>query len=435
MTSSAVKTPYSEAVWAFRAQPVKLPWVEEMRNRALKAFDEKRFPDRHWESWRYFSPAAILKTGYLKPQPSQTLQKVDPSFFADARCRIVFVDGLFSPKLSSQAPGNVDFSELWAGLFNATDLHGRLGCALESEENPFFLINTFSFEDGALIRIPAGRKALEPLHLFFFTTGDQGAVASAPRILLVAEENSEAVVLCHFYGGSHGSNTFENAAAEIHLDAGARVQWINLQTQKNVAGSLFFNTRAYIRAGAELEMTTVSRGREVTRNEVLAHLEGSGAQCRLSGLSVLSGASRVHNEMTVNHKAEETVSRQFYKNLLDGDSQAEFNSLAHVFPGAQKSDSNQLNKNLLLSDDAHVYSRPKLKIYADDVQASHGSATGQADGQELFYLRSRGLDLRTARFVLSYGFAEEILMKIPVLSIREKLETLVKDAIETMIRE
>lgn len=435
MTSSVVKAPYSEAVGSFRAQPIKLPWVEEMRNRAFKAFEGKGFPDRHWESWRYFSPAAILKTAYGKPQPSETLQTVDPSLFKDARCRVVFVDGLFSPKLSSQAPGNVDFSELWAGLFNATDLHCRLGCALETEENPFLLINTFSFDDGALIRIPSGRKALEPLHLFFFTSGDQGAVASAPRILLVAEENTEAVVFCHFYGGSHGSETFENAAAEIHLDAGARVQWVNLQTQKSASGSLFFNTRAYVRAGAELEMTTISRGREVTRNEVLAHLEGPGAQCCLSGLSVLSGGSRVHNEMSVNHKAGGTVSRQFYKNLLDGHSQAEFNSLAHVFPNAQKSDSNQLNKNLLLSDDARVYSRPKLKIYTDDVQASHGSATGHADQQELFYLRSRGLDLRTARFVLSYGFAEEILMKIPVLPIREKLETLIKDAIETMIRE
>lgn len=434
MTSSAAAAPYSEIVRTFRAQPVKLGWVEDLRNRALKAFDEKGFPDRHWESWRYFSPAAILKTGYRKPAPSEPLEKTDP-VFAGARCRIVFVDGLFSPKLSSQAPGHIDFSELWSGLFNSTDLHERLGSGLASEENPFVLINTFSFEDGALIRIPSGRTALEPLHLFFFTSAAHGPAASVPRILLVAEENSEAVVVCHFYGGRHGGDAFENAAAEIHLDAGARVQWLNLETQKGTSGSLFFNARAYLKAGARLDMTTVTRGREVTRNEVIADLEGPGAECRLSGLAVLSGSSRVHNELTVNHKAEGAVSRQFYKNLLDAQSQAEFNSLAYVFPGAQKSDSNQLNKNLLLSDDARVYSRPKLKIYADDVQASHGSATGQADTQELFYLRSRGLDRRTARFVLAYGFAEEVLMQIPLPAIRENLENLVKDAIETMIRE
>lgn len=433
MTVSESKSSYAQQVRLSKAQEVRLGWVEALRARALKAFDEKGFPDKSWESWRYFTPSKLLSSAFEKPVPAELLSKEDP-IFSGARCRIVFVDGLFSPKLSSQAPGNVDFSELWSGLFNHPELETRLGRDLDKEDNPFSLINTFAFEDGALIMLPSGRQALEPLHLFFFTTGTRGPVASVPRILLVAEEGAEVSVVARFYGGNHGQNSFENAVAEIHADAGARVRWTNLQIQENESGSLFLQTRAYLKEKAELDMVTVTRGREITRNEIRAELEGPGAQCRISGLSVLSGRSQAHQALSVLHRSPGAVSRQIYKNLLDGQSRAEFNSLAEVCPGAQKSDSHQLNKNLLLSDDARVYSRPKLKIYADDVQAAHGSATGQADPGELFYLRSRGLDLRTARFVLAYGFAEEILSLIPEKEVRAEIEASVKNAVHAMVR-
>ncbi len=427
-------TCYADTVRSLRAKAVRLPWVESLREHALKTFEAKGFPERSWESWKYYSPKELLATSFQSPRLLTPVDRTDP-LFKDARCRIVFVNGLFSPQLSSQAPGNIDFSELWSGLFNQTDLEARLGRNLNKEENPFLLVNTFSFQDGAFIRIPKGRTALEPLHLFFLSSPDQeNPVASNARILVIAEEGSQASVVCHYYG--IGTNpSFENAGGEIYLDQGAKLEWVNLQHQNKGEGTLFCNLRAYLRNDARLEMVTFSRGGKIVRNEVLADLEGPGAVCNIGGLSVLSGETRVFNEVTANHRAPATVSRQFYKNILDETSVAEFNSLAYVFPGAQKSDSNQLNKNLLLSDDARVYSRPKLKIYADDVQASHGSANGQGDTQELFYLRSRGLDRRTARLVLAFGFAEEVLQRISLVPVRKQLEEIVRSALEAMIRE
>lgn len=433
--SAASTAAYAETVRSTQGSSVKAVWVEELRQKARGLFESKGFPDRHWESWRYLSLGKLLETPFHKPSALPASAESGHPGLNDYPNRLVFVNGLPEPRLSSLLPGVLEVSSLRAALAAQPGLQSFLGQNIETEENPFVLINTFSFEDGALIRIPKGKKAAEPLHLFFLTMPEAGPVASASRILVIAEEDSEASIACHFYGNDRKPGAFENIAAELYLARSARVNWVSLQTQNAAEGTLFLNARAYLKADASLDMVTFSRGREVTRNEVRVDLEGPRAVCHLNGLAVLSGASRVYSEITANHKSEGTISRQFYKNLLDGSSQAEFNSLAYVFPGAQKSDSNQLNKNLLLSDDARVYSRPKLKIYADDVQASHGSANGQSDTQELFYLQSRGLDRKTARFVLAYGFAEEILNQIPLRNIREQLESEVHSALESMIRE
>lgn len=433
--TAAASTAYAETVRSFRAKSPQPAWVESLRQKAFELFEAKGFPDRHWESWRYLTLSRLLETSFQKPASVDAGVLKSHPMFKNAACRMVFVNGLFNPGLSSLVSSEVEFTGMQEGLARGTDLQSYLGKNIETEENPFVLINMFSFEEGALIRVPKGRKAEEPLHLFFLGEPQGGPASSVSRILLIAEENSEVSVACHFCGGDGDAGAFENIAAEIHVDRGARVNWMNLQPHSPESGTLFFNARGSLKEDAALNMVTFSRGREVTRNEVLIDLEGPRSACHILGLSVLSGASRVYSEVTANHKAVGTVSRQFYKNLLDDSSQAEFNSLAHVFPGAQKSDSNQLNKNLLLSDDARVYSRPKLKIYADDVQASHGSANGQSDTQELFYLQSRGLDRKTARFVLAYGFAEEILNQIPLESVREDLESKVHSVLESMIRE
>ena len=170
----------------------------------------------------------------------------------------------------------------------------------------------------------------------------------------------------------------------------------------------------------------------MSHHELTVDYQGEGACSEDFGLSILRGQSHVSQIFNVRHQNSHCRTRQLYKNILGDRAQAEFNSLVHVFTGTKGSDSDQLNRNLIVSDSARAFSRPQLKIDADDVAATHGSATGQLDERELFYLRSRGLEKTLARYVLTYGFAEEILKKIKSDSMRWQLELWVRKEIEAM---
>ncbi len=183
--------------------------------------------------------------------------------------------------------------------------------------------------------------------------------------------------------------------------------------------------------GSRLEIVGTATGGSIIRNDIHVDLDGAEAFCPLAGLAALAGKSQAFQHVSVNHRFLNCTSRQIYKNILAGDSVAEFNSLVHVWRCAQKSDSEQLDKNLLLSENARVYSRPQLRIDNDDVRASHGAATGRLEKDELFYLQSRGFPKELARFLLIYGFAKEVLEKIRPEELRRQLEP----QWETQVRE
>jgi Fe-S cluster assembly protein SufD len=181
----------------------------------------------------------------------------------------------------------------------------------------------------------------------------------------------------------------------------------------------FLNVRAQLQEGSRLDLTGITTGGSMTRNDIHVDLDGAEAFCSLAGLSILEQRSQAFQHVTVNHRYLNCTSRQVYKNILAGESVAEFNSMVHVWRCAKKSDSEQLDKNLLLSDTARVYSRPQLKIDNDDVRASHGAATGQMEKEELFYLQSRGIPKDQARYLLIYGFAQEVLQKVQPETVRK----------------
>ncbi len=189
-------------------------------------------------------------------------------------------------------------------------------------------------------------------------------------------------------------------------------------------------SHATLAEGSRLEFIGVACGEGVMEHRFEVDLKGKDASVSLKALSVLGGESEMRNNTVVHHSAPGTVSRQVYKDILSGKAQSGYSGLVHVHRGADKSDSNQLNRNLLLSDDASAHSEPQLKIDADDVKCTHGSSTGQLPDEEVFYLRSRGLDQAAARSLLIYGFAEEILQEIPAGDVRNELEALVRSGLK-----
>lgn len=189
-------------------------------------------------------------------------------------------------------------------------------------------------------------------------------------------------------------------------------------------------SRAELAEGSRLEFVGVSCGEGSMRHRFEVDLKGKEASVSLKGLSVLSGGAAVLNDTVVHHSAPGTVSRQVFKDILSGRAESGYSGLVHVHRGADKSDSNQLNRNLLLSDNAAARSEPQLKIDADDVKCSHGSSTGRLPDEEIFYLRSRGIDASSARSLLIYGFANEILKEIPSAEVRGELEARVRKELE-----
>jgi Fe-S cluster assembly protein SufD len=281
-------------------------------------------------------------------------------------------------------------------------------------------LNTAFVEDGAFLHVPADISLPAPIELLFLTTAPGALVQS--RVLIVAGAGSRfSVVERHV--GLTGEAYFANAVTEIAVGPGASVDHYVLQEQG--AGAFHIAT-----VDAELERDSAFStcgamfGGRLARTTLAVRFGGEGGRAALSGLYVIGGRQHVDNHVTVDHAVPRCSSQQLYKGVLDGASRAVFNGRILVRPDAQKTDANQTNKHLLLSDGVEVDSKPQLEIFADDVRCTHGAAEGQLAPEALFYLRSRGLGEASARALLTYGFAREVVDRIALAPVREHLDRL-----------
>lgn len=408
------------------------PWLAGIRQGAYERFKSIGFPTRKFEAWKTISLDPLLGASFVSSE-RRSAPELEPEFlknfnFFDEDSKIVFVNGFYSDKLSSAGflPHGVFLSRLSENIELTPDLVSPyLARDFQNDTNAFSLINAFSFRDGAFITIPKDTVLDKPLQIFFITSNpDENGLAIHPRVLIMLGDRSKAEVTVHFTGFG-GKKYFNNACVEIYLGEGASLDYGTVQRESKSAVG-FLSSRYFLKKESSLNGLSFSQGGRLLRNEIQARFDGAHASVSLKGLSVLSGESQAFQHVTMDHAAPHCASRQFYKNILLDRSKSEFNSLVHVGRDAQKSDSNQLNKNLLLSDLAQCYSRPQLKIDNDDVSCTHGATVGQLEKDELFYLRSRGFSEGSARFVLTYGFAEEILEEVKPQLLRKELESLVE---------
>lgn len=417
-----------------------LPWLKAIRQKAFERFRQIHFPTRKLENWKYTPLDRILKAPFV-PLPQSPSEVSDEHVFdkynlvKEGERRIVFINGIPSERysLGTPLPAGVILEDLGSVLRRDPEkVRPYLAPHPESEANAFAAVNTFSFQKGFFLWVPPGTEVPLPVHLVFAGVGrPQGPPAFCPRVLVVLGEGARLQWITSYISISR-EPYFLNGVLEIYLGKGSRMEWTVVQRQ--AAGVSHVSTaRCFLEESSSLRRVAFLRGGDVSHYETQIHLRGENASNEDFGLAVLKGDSRVSQIIDVHHERSHGRTRQLYKNILADQSQAEFNSLVHVYRGTRGSDSDQLNRNLILSEGGRAWSRPQLQIDADDVQATHGSATGQLDARELFYLQSRGLDLALARFVLTYGFAEEILEKMKPDSIRWQLELLVRQQIEAMV--
>ena len=428
--SQAIKeeSAYGEAFREFAARVVEgePAWVARLREGAFARFEELGFPTTDEEDWKYTNVAPVARAEFKPAEVSTKLESetVEPFVSAEARqSRLVFVDGVLRRELSSLeaiADGvvAVDLGAALAGE-HAEVLWEHLGRLSGEGSDAFSALNTAFLGGGAFLHVAKGVEAAAPVQLLFVSTAESEA-ATFPRVLVVAERDSR-LDLIETYVSVGDASYLTNAVVEVFVGEGARVTHYKVQDE-GAAAFHVASTRAELSRSSFYDLTTVTLGAQLSRHNIEILLESEGAECRVDGLYIVGTGQHTDTHSLIDHRVPNCASRQTYKGILDGRSRAVFNGRVFVREDARGTDAQQSNKNLLLSREARVDTKPQLEIYNDDVKCSHGATVGQLEEEELFYLLSRGLHPDLARNLLTYGFAEEIVERIKFESIRAQLD-------------
>jgi Fe-S cluster assembly protein SufD len=407
--------------------------IRPLREAAFARFAELGLPTTQDEDWKYTSLAPLAQVqftpaveGELQGPTLEQLDRLAGGPPGDGAARLVFVDGHHRPELSSHgaSSGRAFIGSLAAALAERPELVEReLARHADYQRVALVALNTAFIEDGAFIHLPAGEVLQAPIHLLFVSTAPGRATVSQPRNLIVAGAGSQATVV-ETYAGLFDEVYFTNAVTEVVLGEGSRLEHTKLQEESARA---FHIALLQVHHGRNSRFTShsVALGAALARNEVRALFASEGSECTLNGFYMATGKQHLDNRTLIDHQSPRCTSRELYKGVLDGHSRGVFSGRVVVRMDAQKTDASQTNRNLLLSEEALVNTKPQLEIFADDVKCAHGAAVGKLDEDALFYLRSRGLDREAARSLLTYAFASEMVNLIPVGPQRARVRELV----------
>ena len=411
-------------------------WLELVRSGALDRFEQLGFPTVHEEEFKYTNLAPLAKESF---GPA-----VNPVEFSDSNigrfgypettnAHLVVVNGFLREDLSTKnGLGDVVGIDLFSAVADARYnkiVRKYLARNANYDDNGLKALNTAFLQSGVFLWIPKNVKLEAPLQITFVADGSN--TASFPRLLVVAEENSSATLIESFVSTGDESH-FTNAIAEIVVKDGARFEHYHLQNENRSAFHVA-TTAAELCRASSYAVTSINFGARLARHDVSVVMDHEGAECWVDGLYVAGANQHTDTHSVIDHKQPHCNSHQLYKGILDGNARAVFNGKIFVREGAQKTDAMQTNKNLLLSPQARIDTKPQLEIYADDVKCAHGAAVGQIDDEELFYLQTRGMNPELARSLLTYGFAEEVIGKIKVESIRSQLDDAVLSHLHTRL--
>lgn len=420
-------------------------WLQDIRANAWSRFAGTGFPTarRGNERWKYTNVGPIANTDFafpLIPAPANGSKSLAPAYQIEgpAVYDLVFVDGRYSPQLSSPAAG---FAAGFATGFNGVtaasmalstrdgslDLESHVGRYAPLDDDGFAALNTAFLHDGAVIQVADGHSEKAFIRLSYITTKGTEPKVTHPRTLVVAGRNSDVTVV-ESYVGPKESVYFTNAVTEISVGDGAQVDHYRLLLEGEKAFHVG-TSRVKQEKDSSFSSASFALGTVLARNDVEVLLDAPGAYCTLNGLYLTTDNQHIDNLISIDHAQPHCTSRLNYKGILDGKSRAVFGGTVMVRRDAQKSDAEQTDKNLLLSQSAEVDSKPSLLIYADDVKCSHGATAGHIDAGTLFYLRSRGLDLDTASRLLIHAFAREIIDTVKPGPLQEYLDTIFSAAI------
>ncbi len=413
-----------------------LGWLRKLREDAFARFCEVGFPTTHDEDWRFTNVSEIAKASFkLAASGAHNVSAPDIAAYRlpEAACELVFVDGNFAPELSEigKLPQGVEVNSLAEAIkANPSAVEPHFGRYLDTKRDAFAALNSAFANDGGFVWVKKGVVLERPIHLLFVSTAGETPLMAHPRNLIVAEDESQVAVV-EDYVSLNGGIAFSNTATELVAGGSAVVSHYMLEREHTDAFNIS-TLRIQQGRSANVSSHSILLGGALVRNNVHPVLNGEGANCLINGLFLGDGQQHLDNYMLVEHAQPHCESHQFYNGILDGKSHGVFHGRIIVHKDAQKTDAKQTNRNLLLSDDAQIDTKPQLEIYADDVKCTHGATIGQIEENALFYLRSRGIDERSARKLLLLAFASECLDRMKEEPVRNYVEGLINSHLFAM---
>ena len=402
--------------------------LHDLRNESLKNFENKGFPNKKEEAWKYTSLNAVLANDFnILPKGDSSVEWKDVKkyFLNDVDTyKVVFINGVFSSHLSSTTHDGIDVCLMSSALTKPKYkmvIDTYFNDAIDKEDSLSSLNTAYAFE-GAYINIPKSTVVQKPIEVIYFTTGNN-SVFVQPRNLVIVGENAHVQII-----ERHQSLTdepvFTNAVTEIFAAKRAIVDYYKLQNDVQTA-NLIDNTFVKQKQESRVSVHTFSFGGNITRNNLNFYQQGERIDSTLKGITIIGDKQHVDHYTLVNHEQPNCESHQNYKGIFDDRSTGVFNGKIFVNKIAQKTDAFQQNNNILLTDKATLNTKPQLEIFADDVKCSHGCTIGQLDEDAMFYMQQRGIPKKEAKALLMYAFTDEVLKSVAIPDLQLKLQKLI----------
>lgn len=408
----------------FEQQLPSLSGDTQLRRNAANFFAQHGFPTRHWEDYKYVNPEAMLKKGFgFRTEMMRGVTENDVKEFTLVKDALVFVivNGVYLPELSPKQtiPSGITITSISDAIASNEVAKKHYGKHAKFDSDPFVAINTALSTGGVFIHVGKNVSTKTPIQILHISDNEVASFFQ-PRNLIVAETGAEAVVIESFE--TIGPvKTFTNALTEVFVAANAKLDHYRIQSESETGQQV--NTLNASVCGDSLYNTfTFTLGGNFVRNNLNILFTEKNGEAHLYGLYPITNAQVVDNHTVVDHAVPNCMSNELYKGVVNGKASATFNGKIFVRPDAQKTNAYQTNRNILLSDDATVNTKPQLEIYADDVKCSHGTSTGRINEEALFYLRARGIGEESGRALLIRAFAEEVVNIVKIEELRNYID-------------
>ncbi|WP_116790095.1 Fe-S cluster assembly protein SufD [Flavobacterium psychrotrophum] len=403
--------------------------LHDIRTEAIKNFENKGFPTKKEEAWKYTSLNAVLKNDFsVFPKHENALNYADvKKYFLHEidTYKLVFIDGVFSSFLSSTTHDGLDVCLMSSALTKPKykEVIDTYFNKIANTDESLTSLNTAFASEGAFINIPKGKVADKPIEIMCLSTGNEAALMVQPRNLIIVGENAQVQII-ERHQSLNSNPVLTNSVTEIFAQPYSNVDYYKIQNDVQTA-TLVDNTYIAQKRNSNASVHTFSFGGNITRNNLNFYQQGEHVESTLKGITIIGDKQLVDHYTLVRHIEPNCESHQNYKGIFDGNATGVFNGKIFVEKEAQKTDAFQQNNNILISEKATINAKPQLEIFADDVKCSHGCTIGQLDESAMFYLQSRGIPKKEAKALLMYAFSNEVIDSIRIPELKQRITKLI----------
>ncbi len=395
-----------------------------LRDNAMDIFNKLGFPTLRHEEWKYTNLKNIsslpLKFGAAaSPDPINKEHIKKFRIAGEEAVVIVFENGRYNAALSDKMPESIDAINLSDAL-DSEVVKAHLGQIASPHSESFVALNTAFINDGVFIHVQKQSTHTRPVHIMHISNSGDAAQVTSMRNLVIAEPGSKITIIESYHSVDNNCRGLINTVTEIVVKENAFVEHVKAQLDADSMNQVNF-TQVIQEKNSTFDTVTVTLSGQLVRNNLHIRLNGVNCTSHLFGLYILDGSQVVDNHTLVDHAKPNCFSNELYKGVIGGKASGVFNGKIFVREDAQKTNAYQSNKNILLTDDAQMNTKPQLEIFADDVKCTHGATTGQMDEEALFYLRARGIGKQSAKAMLNIAFASDVLNNIKNEILKENL--------------